>query len=222
MHSWESFAFTIRPTSANRDLIKLARDSFSSFLRNEERGTASDLLFFSTHIRRGDRKTLSFSFPDRKVPTQDYIDAIKSAWSRLHHSNKLPAVYLATDSPEAHEEFVQSYDGAVYSLFTAPDPLLRAVASPGEYYQNRFENMNLRSRITATTGMIVDLAILSGLWPENEGLVPDAVICALRLAFDCSMRSHLNARNIVLIYVVLRLLAWDGRWLLVMSILLAR
>lgn len=184
MNSWESFTFTIRPTSAIRDLIKLARESFSSFLRNEERGTASGLPFVSTHIRRGDRKTLSFSFPDRKVPTQNYIDAIESTWSRLHHSTKLPVVYLATDAPEALEEFVQSYDGVVYSLFTAPDPRLRALASPGEYYQNKFENLNLPSRITATSGMIVDLAVLSGLWPDNEGLAPDAVICALRLAFN--------------------------------------
>jgi hypothetical protein len=109
------------------------------------------------------------------------VDAIKSLWSRLHHSDTLPAIYLATDSPEAHEEFVQSYKGVVFSLFTTPDSRLRALASPGEYYQNRFDELDLQSRITATRGMIVDLAVLSGLWSDEEVLVPDAVVCALRL-----------------------------------------
>jgi len=105
----------------------------------------------------------------------------------------LPAVYLATDSPEAHEEFVQSYQGAVFSLFTAADSRLRALASPGEYYQNRFNELDLRTRIFATRGVIVDLAVLSGLWPDEGNLVPDAVICALRSAFLCFARLSLNS-----------------------------
>jgi hypothetical protein len=186
----ESFTSTIFPTSANRALIKLARESFSAFLHDH--GTKSDLHFVTTHIRRGDRKTRSYSFPGRKVPAQNYIDAIQSTWSRLHHSKTFPAVYLATDSPEAHEEFIRSYEGVVYSLFTAPDSRLRALASPGEYYQNRFSELDLQTRITATSGVIVDLALLSGLWPDEEELVPNAVICAIRLASYSSMRPILN------------------------------
>ena len=179
--AWSSFTSTVLPTSANRALIKLARESFSSILHDgHERETAPHLHFVSTHIRRGDRRTLSYSFPDRKIPVQNYVEAIESVWSRLHLSNRLPAVYLATDSPEAHEQFVQSYKGVVFSLFTTSDSRLRALASPGEYFQHRFEELDLQSRITATTGIIVDLAVLSGLWPDEGKLVPDAVVCALR------------------------------------------
>jgi hypothetical protein len=186
LSAWRSFASTVLPTSTNRGLIKLARESFSSFLHDRhERETASHLRFISTHIRRGDRRPLSYSFPDGRIPVQNYVEAIESVWSRLHHANRLPAVYLATDSPEAHEQFVQSYRGVVFSLFTTSDSRLRALASPGEYYQHRFEELDLPSRIAATKGMIVDLAILSGLWSDEEELIPDAVICALRWTKYC-------------------------------------
>lgn len=200
-------------------MIELARESFSSFLHDgHDHGAASDLLFVSTHIRRGDRKTLSYSFLDRQVPVQNYVDAIESVWSRLHHSDIPPPVYLATDSPEAHEEFVGLYEGDVFSLFTAPDSRLRALASPGEYFQKRFNELDLPARITATRGVVVDLAVLSGLWSDKDQLVvPDAVVCALRLVSHCFMRSALSNKIIVLLYVALPRLVWDGRWLSVIS-----
>jgi hypothetical protein len=177
----ESFASTIVPNSVNKDLIKLARQKLLILLSDVNQWPNHlHLPFVSTHIRRGDRKTLSYSFPDRSIPIQNYADAIKLTWSRLHNDDALPVVYLATDSPEVHQDFTQLYHGVVFSLFDIHEPRLHALASPGEYYQEHFARMDLLSRITATRGMIVDLAVLSGLWPSEDAIKPDAVICALR------------------------------------------
>lgn len=177
----ESFASIIVPNAVNKDLIDLARQKMFVLLSDtNQRPNDLRLSFVSTHIRRGDRKSLSYSFPDRTIPTQNYVDAIKSTWSRLHDDDALPVVYLATDSPEVHKEFTGLYHGAIFSLFHTDEPRLRVLASPTEYYQETFSGLDLQSRITATRGMIIDLAVLSGLWPSKDEFKPDAVICALR------------------------------------------
>lgn len=150
-----------------------------------DRGAHENSLFISVHIRRGDRQTSSYLFPDRRIPTPNYIDAVRS-----HHTDVLPVVYLATDSPAAHREFAELFEGVVFSLYDTDEARLRAIASPGEYYQQQFESLDLQQRILATRGMIVDLALLSGLWPGNDRLKPNAVICGLRLVLKLVIRSH--------------------------------
>ena len=177
----ESFTSLIIPNTANRALIKLARDKLSSVLHNVDREADDKALFVSVHIRRGDRKTSSYLFPDRRIPIPNYVDSITSAWARLHNTDVLPVVYLATDSPAAHQEFADLFEGVVFSLYDTDEARLRDIASPGEYYQQQFEALDPQQRILATRGIIVDLALLSGLWPGNDGLKPDAVICGLRL-----------------------------------------
>ncbi|KAJ3518015.1 hypothetical protein NLJ89_g137 [Agrocybe chaxingu] len=177
-----SFNSTIIPNAKNMELIHLARTELASFIRDiDSRQGVSGSPYLSVHIRRGDRKTLSYTFPDRKIPLEDYLTSLKSTWSRLHPQEKdaFPVVYLATDSPNVHRQFSEKYEGETFSLHEAPNSRLRDLASPGEYYQNRFNDLGLQSRITATRGVIVDLALISGLWPERNAHSPDAVICAM-------------------------------------------
>ena len=173
--------FTIRPNAQNTELLRLAQAEFSSFLNQGEKAANSQ--YVSTHIRRGDRKSLSYSFLDRKIPTKDYLDAVEKTWTRLHNgtpSQIYPVVYLATDSSNVHKEFSQVYEGRSFSLFDSWDPRLSALASPAEYIQKEFNALDLQARVVATRGMIVDLAMVGGLWTKERDLKPDAVICGLR------------------------------------------
>lgn len=168
-------------------LIRLARQEFLSFLNivNQRAGGTGSTVYVSAHIRRGDRKSLSYSFPNQRIPIQDYSEAVSSTWKRLHPDSKSnPVVYLATDSPQAYYEFSTLYQGELFSLLDTADPRLRSLVSPGEYFQKTFNELDVHERITATRGMIVDLALVSGLWPDGdtEEMLPRAVICALRFA----------------------------------------
>jgi len=162
------------------ELLRLAQAEFSSFLDQGEKAANSQ--YVGTHIRRGDRKSASYSFLDRKIPTKDYLDGVDKTWTRLHNgapSQIHPVVYLATDSPNVHKEFSQVYEGRSFSLFDSGDSRLSALASPAEYIQKEFNALNLQERTAATRGMIVDLAMVSGLWTKEKDLKPDAVICGL-------------------------------------------
>ncbi|KAF8956089.1 hypothetical protein BDZ97DRAFT_1672211 [Flammula alnicola] len=180
LHSFQS---TIRPSAENAELIQLARRELSTFLRDvNERESAADSIYVGTHIRRGDRKSLSYSFPDRKIPLKEYLNAVKATWSRLHSgslSTINPVVYIAADSPDAQQQFSELYEGETFSLFDATDPRLRALASTQEYNQAHFNELDVQSRIAATKGMVVDLAVVSGLWASGDDITPDATICAL-------------------------------------------
>lgn len=177
--SARSLESTVRPNAQNMGLLRLTQAEFSSFLTEVNQG---DKEYVGTHIRRGDRKSLSYSFLDRKIPTKEYLDAVEKTWARLHKgmpSQIHPVVYLATDSSNVHKEFSQVYEGRSFSLFDSSDPRLSSLASPAEYIQKEFNVLDLRERIAATRGMIVDLAMVGGLWTEEKDLKPEAVICGL-------------------------------------------
>ena len=160
------------------ELLRLAQAEFSSFLRDK----AAKSQYVGIHVRRGDRKSLSYSFLDRKIPTKDYLDAVEKTWSRLHNgapSQVHPVIYLATDSSNVYKELSQVYEGRLYSLFDSWDPRLSVLASPAEYIQKQFDALNLQERVAATRGMIVDLAMVGGLWTKEKDKL-DAVICGLR------------------------------------------
>jgi len=182
--SARSLESAIRPNAQNMELLRLAQAEFSSFLTEVNQGDkAAKSQYVGTHIRRGDRKSLSYSFLDRKIPTKDYLDAVEKTWSRLHNgapSQVHPVIYLATDSSDVHKELSQVYEGRSYSLFDSWDPRLSVLTSPGEYIQKQFDALNLQERVAATRGMIVDLAMVGGLWTKEKDLKPDAVICGLR------------------------------------------
>ncbi|KAF8203871.1 hypothetical protein BJ912DRAFT_1052647 [Pholiota molesta] len=179
----DSFKSTIRPNIDVQGLIRLARNELYDFLGEvSERDEAANSIYVGTHVRRGDRKSLSYTYKDRKIPLSEYLSAITATWTRLHpgpQSRNAPVVYLATDSPEARQKFGELYEGETFSLFDTADPALRALASPREYNQTQFDELSVQSRITATKGMLVDLALVSGLWANEKDMVPDATICAL-------------------------------------------
>lgn len=185
----QSFTTTIRPNAQNVDLIQRTRKEMLAFLNVVNKGRAVDNIIYSgAHIRRGDRQTLSYSFPDRRVPIADYLKGVTSTWSHLHTgalASITPVVYLATDSPDARHQFSQQYQelyqGETFSLYDTTDPMLRALASPAEYDQSTFDaQFDLQSRIRATRGMIVDLALVSGLWLTNNDITPEFTVCAMR------------------------------------------
>ncbi|KAF5312252.1 hypothetical protein D9619_002767 [Psilocybe cf. subviscida] len=184
----QSFATTIRPNAQNFDLIQKTRKELSTFLQVVNKGRNVDnIIYTGTHIRRGDRKTLSYSFQDRRVPIADYLKGVATTWSHLHSgalASITPVVYLATDSPDARHQFSQQYQelyqGETFSLYDTTDPTLRALASPAEYDQSTFDaQFDLQSRIRATRGMIVDLALVSGLWLTGNDITPESTVCAM-------------------------------------------
>jgi len=174
----KSFESAIRPNAHNLDLIKTARGQLSAFLRQEGAET-----YFAAHIRRGDRKSAHLGYPNGRIPLSNYLEGVQYTRSKLHKEDakkQQAVVYLASDSPAAFEEFKAAYKGPVFSLFSVADQSLRELASPRDYFQSEFVSMDSHTRTRSTRGMILDLALLSGLWPNEKSLQPAATICAIR------------------------------------------
>ncbi|KAF8807921.1 hypothetical protein BYT27DRAFT_7211570 [Phlegmacium glaucopus] len=178
----QSFESTIRPNAHNFELIKLTQDEFRTTIHNVQANNPSGLTYLAIHVRRGDRKPASFGFLDNKIPLPHYLDAVQDTWARLHsgHESKAsPIVYFASDSPDVGQQFSKLYNGPSFSLLTTKQPRLRALASPREYYQKTFNELDIEYRVLATRGMIVDLAMISGLWASGKDLLPEATICSI-------------------------------------------
>jgi hypothetical protein len=154
------------------------------------------------HVRRGDRKAEAWPNVGKYVPVKEYTWFLSKAWDWLivtedgtkeySPAGPPPVVWLATDAPEVVEEFKDAVfaentaDAAprVLSLSTSVNAQLRAVASGQAYVQEEFEDLPVEDRVRETRGMIVDLAMVSGLW-RNEDNSADAsnliaVVCTLR------------------------------------------
>lgn len=105
----------------------------------------------------------------------------------------LPRVFLASDSPEAIREFKQKFGHTtLYTIGESSDPNLKVLASPHPYDQQEFWNRSLENRITATKGMIVDFALLSGAWAGKRDPIPEAVVCTFRCVFILCYFARLN------------------------------
>jgi hypothetical protein len=173
----------IRPNAHNLELIQLTKDELRTTIDDVQVDNPSGLAYLAVHVRRGDRKPASFRFSDNKIPLSLYMDGVKDTWARLHtgpESEVNPVVYFASDSPIAEQQFSKLYDGSTFSLFATMQPRLRALASPREYYQNTFNELDIEDRVLTTRGMIVDLAMVSGLWASEEDLLPQANVCSIR------------------------------------------
>ena len=92
-----------------------------------------------------------------------------------------PITYIASDSHAGAHEFASAFppSTAVFSLDSSTNPDLRALAPQGEYVQEEFNELDEADRIRLTRGMVVDLALLSGLWAWPGEVVPGANICTL-------------------------------------------
>jgi len=141
--------------------------------------------YLSVHIRRGDRLGMTWKYHSTHLPTSLYVDAALKSWRRLNPTNQdRPVFYVASDSPAASEDFVDQLptNARGFSLVWSSDEELRAIASPRSYVQKEFNTLSEEERIRLTKGMVVDFALLSGLW-KNEGdpdVRPSATVCGLR------------------------------------------
>ncbi|KAI0078848.1 hypothetical protein K474DRAFT_1618467 [Panus rudis PR-1116 ss-1] len=152
--------------------------------------------YLAVHIRRGDRKAGSPPHYGDYVPIDEFTQAARDTWARLFsnestalptssaqetHFPSAPITYVASDSEIAFDDFTKAFptSSAIFSLHSSTDPALRALASRREYAQKDFDAMPEEERIRLTRGMIVDLAMVSGLWAWKGEVVPGATICTL-------------------------------------------
>ncbi|KAJ6502634.1 hypothetical protein DFH09DRAFT_1051437 [Mycena vulgaris] len=193
--AWQSFQKTIRPNAHSAELIQWARqellEKLTAHYQNPRsfKGVQDDgpaMGYLGVHIRRGDRTRTWHVYDQPYVPISDYVDGVVEAWSRLglelSADNNLvqPFVYIASDSPAAEKDFAASFSPErVFSLSGSKREELRTLASPGDYFQDDFKKLEEDVRITATRGMIVDFAVLSGAWSEPGDLIPDGTVCAV-------------------------------------------
>lgn len=168
-----------------RHLINIARDAFQKKMA----GAGASSSYLGVHIRRGDRKASSWKYHGQYLPTFEYVSAVVDTWPRVSPpstANPLdsipsnPFIYLASDSPEGEREFTSSVHAEnVFSLAGSQNPELAALASPMDYVQSEFDQLNLPERAAATKGMIVDFALVSGMWAADDGFAPEATICGI-------------------------------------------
>ncbi|KAJ6575476.1 hypothetical protein B0H19DRAFT_1128880 [Mycena capillaripes] len=191
----KSFETTIRPNARSLQLIQWAREELLEKLTEHYRhprsfqgaqDDASDMGYISVHIRRGDLAPAFRVYGQQYLPLSDYVDNAVESWTRLglelSPDDKLvqPFVYIASDSPEAETEFANSFSpDRIFSLSMSKREELRALASPGEYFQDIWMTFSDDVRIPATHGMLVDFAVLSGAWAKKGDLIPDATVCAV-------------------------------------------
>ncbi|KAI0652532.1 hypothetical protein C8Q79DRAFT_1005717 [Trametes meyenii] len=163
-------------------------------------------IYIAVHIRKGDRQPEGYMFyPDKQVPAEAYVKGARETWSRLYahdyvdstnasasvhpdvssghpdHYPASPIMWVASDSPPAARAFVGAFPPATasFSLEHSVMPELRALAPAEEYVQAQFEKETLEERVRLTRGMIVDFAMLSGMWAWPGDILPGAVVCGM-------------------------------------------
>jgi hypothetical protein len=169
---------TIRPNAENAALIRATRDELLDILSLHSQDVSP---YIGVHIRRGDRKPASWSFHGGYVPLEDFVQSVADTRARLN-PDKPVTVYIASDVPSAQSEFVELSGSkhTTFSLSQSKDPKIQALASPMDYFQEEFNDLEKGLRIRATRGMIVDFALLNGLWAWKDEITPEATICTLR------------------------------------------
>ena len=173
----DSFTNAFRPNAELVTLIREARSEFAISLVQ-----LGHLNYVSVHIRRGDRLGMSWKYHTSHVPVEKFAAAAQATWERLNLTNwnsNQPAFYVASDSPSVQDEFISNFpaETSIYSLSLSGKPKLRALASPKPYVQSEFDQMAAEDRIRLTKGMIIDFAMLSGIW---NNITPAATVCGLR------------------------------------------
>ncbi|KAG6888239.1 hypothetical protein C0992_009231 [Termitomyces sp. T32_za158] len=171
--SEESFYKTIHLNEKNTRLVQGARSELLSDVDS----------YIALHLRRGDRKPTFYK--GDHVPAELFVEAAAASWSRLRpdEPDNL-TLFVATDSVTALREIIDltSARYRTFSLFHSANEELRALVSPREYVQKEFDLLDVEERIQSTRGMIVDFALLSGMWAEEDDLVPQALVCTFRYA----------------------------------------
>lgn len=173
----ESFRRTILPNAETAVLIQKARTG----LLGSASVKGGDAAYVAVHIRRGDHQ---FSRHEGRINTEDFVKAAIHSWERLNPDKSIAdmTLYIASDSPSASEEVlnIKRSQYSVFSLVQSEGSELRSLASPREYVQSEFDDLDQNTKIKATLGVIVDFALASGFWTTQEAFVPDAVVCTIR------------------------------------------
>jgi len=170
----ESFGLTILPSPTVREHL----DSL--------RATQGNVPYIGVHIRRGDRFAGNQKWNHDYVPVAEYSNAVSKVWQELRETEEglggSPNVYIATDSQAAYEDFkaLSTAPDAVTGLFDAETTTLRYMAQTSGYIQPLWEKRSrIEERMRWTTGMILDLAMISGLWLKDGERAPLATICTV-------------------------------------------
>lgn len=135
--------------------------------------------YVGVHVRKG-RAGTAWNWHQKPIPVSAYADAVTRVLSEKE--NKM--AYIASDDPATLDD-AKPLLPPVTELLSLPEsaaPPLRAIASDEVYDQAKFGALEEGTRVSLTRGMIVDFALLSGIWPE-EGLglpTPRAVVCGIR------------------------------------------
>lgn len=175
-------------------------DSSESARVGDEPAPSTQALYIGVHIHRGERTLGASEHRDSKddaIPVEKFVEGARSTWDmffgdtshnpatrdvssgRPDHYPAPPIMWLASDSLAAARDFVSRFSPAtaVFSLEHSTKPELRGLAPEREYVQAEFDAESLEERVRLTRGMIVDFAMLSGLWASSGHAVPEAVVC---------------------------------------------
>jgi len=198
-NSFESF---ILLSDENAKLVRTARNELRRRIQVNT-NSAAVATYMSVHIRRGDRKAMSWEFIkpelDGYVPLQNYVDAVQKTWVRLGLPG-VPHVYVASDDPVMLDEFTKASSAHVYSLrqwgvdggrvgeasVSAVAEELAELASPSAYVQVEWRERPEALRIRLTRGMIVEMALLSELWDDDTDEDDDIEL----IAAACTLTSN--------------------------------
>jgi hypothetical protein len=169
----ESFLTTIIPNDSVRNDIRTVRSEYTQ------------KPYVGVHIRHGDRFPSNQVWRGDYVPTIEYIKAVEDVWDKLRANSEVreddPTVYLASDSYAAFEDYrtISGESENVWSLYRTTNHHLKYMASPHGYVQRVFQGKKTRKEERArwTQGMLVDFALLSGMWLEDGERGPSAVVC---------------------------------------------
>ncbi|KAJ3723594.1 hypothetical protein DFJ43DRAFT_1003422 [Lentinula guzmanii] len=196
----ESLTQTIRPSVKNAALIAETRKELQQFVTGSSPPFAT---YIGVHIRRGDQSAKFTKGVEGYVPIENFVDEVKGVKDRFFEEGDTTIVYVASDDPLAIESFESLLSDSssssssatslkkTFSLHDSSSATLRALASPKGYIQAEFgalpeetEGSDVsqeEKRVALTRGVIVDLALISGLWlkDENDEVRPDTVVCTI-------------------------------------------
>jgi len=171
-----SLRSTIRPNVHLTQLIDEARRELYKQGHN----------YLGVHIRQGDQLASSWKYHLGYVALSEYVTGITNTWKKLTDigldAHGPISLWIASDSPAAIEELtgLLPKKTKVMSLARSKNTKLRDLISPGGYIQSEWESRPEEERVRLTQGMIIDLALVSGLWTEFEDDVgPLGVVCTV-------------------------------------------
>ena len=117
---------------------------------------------------------------------------MRDTWTRLYpnipiaahgaapdHFPAPPVAYVATGAPEALRGYVAAHPPATatFALDLSTNSELRALAPKHAFDDANFREVPIGERVSLTRSVIVDLALMAGLWEEDGFVVPGATIC---------------------------------------------